>query len=75
MGIALLRIIDPRMNGGVLDDYAIAYVPGSITDVFIISMMPLAMVHGFYMEAVMASAVYLLLVLFVWKVFLCRSQG
>ena len=75
MGIALLRIIDPRMNGGVLDDYAIAYVPGSITDVFIISMMPLAMVHGYYTEAVMASAVYLLLVLFVWKVFLCRSQG
>ncbi|MDW2105284.1 sodium:glutamate symporter, partial [Vibrio sp. 1580] len=46
MGIALLRIVDPKMRSKVLDDYAIAYVPGSITDIFIISLMPIAMYNG-----------------------------
>ncbi|KEI70867.1 sodium/glutamate symporter [Endozoicomonas elysicola] len=75
MGIALLRIIDPKMNGTVLDDYAIAYVPGSITDVFIISLMPVAMVYGYYAEAVAVASVYLLVVLAVWRFLLCRSAG
>ncbi|MCL2915627.1 sodium:glutamate symporter [Shewanella corallii] len=74
MGIALLRVIDPKMKGTVLDDYAIAYVPGSITDVFIISMMPIAMVKGYQAEAFLVGFGYLALVLALWYWLLRRKN-
>ncbi|WP_322804767.1 sodium:glutamate symporter [Vibrio alfacsensis] len=67
MGIALLRIVDPKMKSKVLDDYAIAYVPGSITDIFIISLMPIAMFNGLYIEAFSVGVIYILTVLFIWR--------
>ncbi len=67
MGIALLRIVDPNMRSKVLDDYAIAYVPGSITDIFIISLMPLAMYHGMHWHALAAGLSYIAVVLFIWR--------
>ncbi|MFD2176890.1 sodium/glutamate symporter [Veronia pacifica] len=67
MGIALLRIVDPKMRSKVLDDYAIAYVPGSITDIFIISLMPVAMFNGYHWEALGIGLSYLLIVLLIWR--------
>ncbi len=67
MGIALLRIVDPKMKSRVLDDYAIAYVPGSITDIFIISLMPVAMMTGMQWEAFGIGIAYILFVLCVWR--------
>ncbi|MGL6261966.1 sodium/glutamate symporter [Vibrio sp. WXL103] len=67
MGIALLRIVDPNMRSKVLDDYAIAYVPGSITDIFIISLMPLAMYHGMQWQALGVGLSYIAAVLFIWR--------
>lgn len=67
MGIALLRIVDPNMRSKVLDDYAIAYVPGSITDIFIISLMPLAMYHGMQWQALGVGVSYIAVVLFIWR--------
>lgn len=67
MGIALLRIVDPNMRSKVLDDYAIAYVPGSITDIFIISLMPLAMYHGLHWQALGAGLTYIAIVFFIWR--------
>ncbi|MGF1909750.1 sodium:glutamate symporter [Vibrio kasasachensis] len=67
MGIALLRIVDPNMRSKVLDDYAIAYVPGSITDIFIISLMPIAMYNGMHWQAVGIGLSYIALVLIIWR--------
>ncbi|GHA55268.1 sodium/glutamate symporter [Photobacterium aphoticum] len=73
MGIALLRIVDPEMKGTTLDDYAIAYVPGSITDIFIISLMPIAMYNGYHWEALGIGLAYILAVLCVWRFMLPRA--
>ncbi len=67
MGIALLRIVDPKMRSKVLDDYAIAYVPGSITDIFIISLMPIAMYNGLHWHALGTGLIYIAIVLFIWR--------
>ncbi|MDA0148989.1 sodium/glutamate symporter [Vibrio sp. LaRot3] len=67
MGIALLRIVDPKMRSKVLDDYAIAYVPGSITDIFIISLMPIAMYNGLHWQALGVGLAYIGFVLFIWR--------
>ncbi|MCK6265773.1 sodium:glutamate symporter [Vibrio sp. ZSDE26] len=74
MGIALLRIVDPKMRSKVLDDYAIAYVPGSITDIFIISLMPIAMYNGLHWEALGVGLGYIAVVLFIWR-FLFNRVG
>ncbi len=73
MGIAMLRIVDPDMKSKVLDDYAIAYVPGSITDIFIISLMPVAMFSGYHWQALGVGLLYLMFVLFVWRFLLNRA--
>ncbi|MGF1688777.1 sodium:glutamate symporter [Photobacterium japonica] len=73
MGIALLRIVDSKMKGNILDDYAIAYVPGSITDIFIISLMPIAMYNGLHWQALGIGLLYILAVLFVWRFILNRA--
>jgi len=73
MGIALLRIVDPNMRSKVLDDYAIAYVPGSITDIFIISLMPIAMYNGMHWQAVGVGLSYIAIVLFIWHFVLNRN--
>lgn len=67
MGIALLRIVDPKMRSKVLDDYAIAYVPGSITDIFIISLMPIAMYNGLHWQALSVGLGYIAVVLLIWR--------
>ncbi len=74
MGIALLRIVDPKMRSNVLDDYAIAYVPGSITDIFIISLMPVAMYSGYHWHALVVGLAYIAIVLGVWR-FVLNRQG
>ncbi|GAL09202.1 sodium/glutamate symporter [Vibrio astriarenae] len=74
MGIALLRIVDPNMRSKVLDDYAIAYVPGSITDIFIISLMPFAMYHGMQWQALGVGLTYIALVLFIWRFVFNRTS-
>ncbi|WP_031780386.1 sodium/glutamate symporter [Vibrio diabolicus] len=73
MGIALLRIVDPKMRSKVLDDYAIAYVPGSITDIFIISLMPIAMYNGMHWQALGVGLTYIAVVLFIWRFVFKRS--
>lgn len=40
LGILLLRVSDPSNKSHVLDDYAIAYVPGAVVDILLISFVP-----------------------------------
>ncbi|GAJ70651.1 LOW QUALITY PROTEIN: sodium/glutamate symporter [Vibrio sp. JCM 18904] len=75
MGIALLRIVDPKMRSKVLDDYAIAYVPGSITDIFIISLMPIAMYNGMHWQALGVGLGYIAIVLFIWRFIFKRNRS
>ncbi|MDG1857679.1 MAG: hypothetical protein P8I94_01165, partial [Emcibacteraceae bacterium] len=47
MGILLLRIADPNGKNGILEDYAIAYIPGSVVDIILISFVPTLIMTGF----------------------------
>ncbi|MBY5993546.1 sodium:glutamate symporter [Ferrimonas balearica] len=75
MGIALLRIADPKMRSKVLDDYAIAYVPGSVVDMVMISLVPVLMMQGMAMEAIGGMLVYLVAVLLFWRLVLNRRSA
>ncbi|WP_036320141.1 sodium/glutamate symporter [Microbacterium indicum] len=45
-GIALLRIVDPRMNSRTMEDFAIAYLPVLPVEVTAISFVPLLVLAG-----------------------------
>lgn len=47
MSIALLRIIDPDMKSGTLDEYAFAYVYVAPVEIALISLAPIAFITGF----------------------------
>lgn len=47
MGIAMLRIIDPKMESKALDDYALAYLPIAPVEICLITFAPIAFVNGY----------------------------
>lgn len=47
LGILLLRICDPENRSHALEDYAIAYVPGSVVEILLISLVPGLVMMGY----------------------------
>ena len=47
MGIALLRIVDPKLESKTLEDYGLAYVPIAPVEVAIVSFAPFLVAAGF----------------------------
>ena len=47
MGIALLRIVDPELESGTLDDFGVAYIPVAPVEVALVGFSPLILVSGF----------------------------
>lgn len=46
MGIALLRIADPKQESGSLDDFAFAYMPMAPVEIVVVSVSPLLFANG-----------------------------
>ena len=46
MGIALIRIVDPKMQSKAMDDYALAYLPVAPVEILLITCVPLAFSAG-----------------------------
>lgn len=46
IGIALLRIVDPRSESKALDDYALAYLPIAPVEIIVITFAPIMFVNG-----------------------------
>jgi ESS family glutamate:Na+ symporter len=46
MGIALLRIVDPKMMSKALDDYALAYLPCAPVEILLITIVPIMFMAG-----------------------------
>jgi ESS family glutamate:Na+ symporter len=46
MGIALLRIVDPKMMSKALDDYALAYLPCAPVEILLITIVPIMFTAG-----------------------------
>lgn len=47
MGIALIRIVDPKMASNAMDDYALAYLPIAPVEILLITFVPILFVSGY----------------------------
>lgn len=47
MGIALIRIVDPKLASKAMDDYALAYLPIAPVEILLITFVPILFVNGF----------------------------
>jgi len=64
MGMALLRIVDPKMQSKALDDYALAYLPIAPIEILIITFAPILFVNGmgaWFLLAMLVAAILVLL--------------
>jgi ESS family glutamate:Na+ symporter len=68
MGMALLRIVDPKMESKALDDYALAYLPIAPVEILIITFIPVLFVNGLGLWAMLAALTLSALIIFLaWK--------
>lgn len=47
MGIALIRIVDPKLASKAMDDYAMAYLPIAPVEILLITLVPILFVNGY----------------------------
>lgn len=50
MGVTLLRIVDPKLESGTLEDYGVAYMFISICEIGIVSLVPIFVSKGYILE-------------------------
>jgi len=65
MGIALLRIVDPKMRSKTLEDYALAYLPIAPVEILIITFAPILFVNGFggwFLSILLIMAIVILII-------------
>ena len=68
MGIALLRIVDPKLASKAMDDYALAYLPIAPIEILLITFVPILFVNGFGgWLSVACLALSAIILLIAWK--------
>lgn len=70
MGMALLRIVDPKQESKAMDDYAMAYLPIAPVEIILITFVPVLFVSGYGLWLLLASLVLSLLI-----IMLARKMG
>lgn len=70
MGIALLRIVDPKLASKAMDDYALAYLPIAPVEILLITFVPILFVNGLGVWLMLAC-----LILSVILILLARKMG
>ena len=65
MGIALLRIVDPKMQSKAMDDYALAYLPCAPVEILLITFVPILFAAGHGLWLMLSCLVLSLLILFL----------
>lgn len=73
LAVLLLRVSDPKGDSEVLDDFAIAYLPASIGDIIILSLVPSLIMTG-YAQPVLAVLCGCLAAVVLLYVFVIRRQ-
>lgn len=74
LSILLLRVCDPKGESEILDDFAIAYLPASIGDILILSLVPSLLMTG-HVKPVMAVLCACLAVVMLLYVFVIRGRA
>ena len=68
MGIALLRIVDPKLASKAMNDYAMAYLPIAPVEILLITFVPILFVNGLGIWLLLAClALSALVLLLAWK--------
>lgn len=78
MGIALLRIVDPKLSSKAMDDYALAYLPIAPFEIALITLAPIMFANGmgvWLLVACVALAAVTLLVAWLMKWFGPLKKG
>ena len=65
MGIALLRIVDPKQQSKAMDDYALAYLPCAPVEILLITFVPILFASGAGLWLMLACLAISLLILFL----------
>ncbi len=55
MGIALLRIVDPKLESKAMDDYAMAYLPIAPVEILLITFVPVLFMSGYGLWLLLAA--------------------
>ena len=64
MGIALIRIVDPKMESKAMDDYALAYLPIAPVEILLITFVPVMFASGmgaWILLAALAASVFIII--------------
>lgn len=67
MGIALLRIVDPKLASKAMDDYAIAYLPIAPVEIILITFVPILFINGMGVWLMLGCLIISLLLLLLAK--------
>lgn len=67
MGIALLRIVDPKLKSKAMDDYAMAYLPIAPVEILLITFVPILFANGLGVWLLAACVLLAALILVVAK--------
>jgi ESS family glutamate:Na+ symporter len=67
MGIALIRIVDPKLLSKAMDDYALAYLPIAPIEILLITFVPILFVNGSGVWLMLGCLIFSLLLLLLAK--------
>ena len=70
MGIALIRIVDPKLASKAMDDFALAYLPIAPVEILLITFVPVLFTNGMGLELMLGC-----LLLSVIIIFLAHKMG
>lgn len=70
MGIALIRIVDPKLASKAMDDFALAYLPIAPVEILLITFVPVLFINGMGLELMLGC-----LLLSVIIIFLAHKMG
>ena len=77
LGIALLRIVDPKSQSKTMEDYALAYLPIAPFEIALITLMPIMFANGlgvWLLAACLLLAVVTILIAWRMKWFIPRNK-
>ena len=78
MGIALLRIVDPKLSSKAMEDYALAYLPIAPIEIALITFSPILFANGmgvWLLVGCLALALVTILIAWLMKWFVPHSKG
>jgi ESS family glutamate:Na+ symporter len=65
MGIALIRIVDPKLASKAMDDFALAYLPIAPVEILLITFVPVLFINGMGLELMLGCLLLSVIIIFI----------